>query len=259
MLRMKMIILNRCGGHLRRYGIKACFIRDIKIVPYCPRCGTPLSSHEVAQGYKDVKEPSIYVKFRVKGEQQTYLMAWTTTPWTLPSNVALTVNGKETYIKAKCSDEVYILAEALAPDVLKEEYEVLDRMTGDQLVGMEYEPLFDFPKVDKKAYYVVADDFVTLTEGTGIVHTAPAFGEDDARVGNKYDLPFVQLVDAEGKFVEEVEPWKGVFVKDADPEIIKNLDQRNLVYAVADYEHSYPFCWRCDTPLLYYARDTWFL
>ena len=244
---------------LKKIWDKGLLYKGHKIVPYCPRCGTPLSSHEVAQGYKDVKEPSIYVKFRVKGEQQTYLMAWTTTPWTLPSNVALTVNGKETYIKAKCSDEVYILAEALAPDVLKEEYEVLDRMTGDQLVGMEYEPLFDFPKVDKKAYYVVADDFVTLTEGTGIVHTAPAFGEDDARVGNKYDLPFVQLVDAEGKFVEEVEPWKGVFVKDADPEIIKNLDQRNLVYAVADYEHSYPFCWRCDTPLLYYARDTWFI
>ena len=227
---------------------KGLLYKGHKIVPYCPRCGTPLSSHEVAQGYKDVTEPSIYVKFKVRGEKQTFLLAWTTTPWTLPSNVALTVNGKETYIKAKCSDEVYILAEALASNVLKEEYEVLDRVAGDQLVGIEYEPLFDFVRVDKKAYYVVADDFVTLTEGTGIVHTAPAFGEDDAKVGRMYDLPFVQLVDGEGKFVEEAKPWKGVFVKDADPEIIRHLEQRNLVYTVADYQHSYPFCWRCDTP-----------
>ena len=238
---------------------KGLLYKGHKIVPYCPRCGTPLSSHEVAQGYKDVTEPSIYVKFKVRGEKQTFLLAWTTTPWTLPSNVALTVNGKETYIKAKCSDEVYILAEALASNVLKEEYEVLDRVAGDQLVGIEYEPLFDFVRVDKKAYYVVADDFVTLTEGTGIVHTAPAFGEDDAKVGRMYDLPFVQLVDGEGKFVEEAKPWKGVFVKDADPEIIRHLEQRNLVYTVADYQHSYPFCWRCDTPLIYYARDTWFV
>ncbi|NLO82442.1 MAG: isoleucine--tRNA ligase [Clostridiales bacterium] len=244
---------------LKKIWDKGLLYKGHKIVPYCPRCGTPLSSHEVAQGYKEVTDPSIYVKFKVRGEQQTFLMAWTTTPWTLPSNVALTVNGKESYVKVRCGDEVYILAEALAPSVLKEEYEVLARMTGDQLVGIEYEPLFNFAKTDKKAYYVVADDFVTLTEGTGIVHTAPAFGEDDARVGRIYDLPFVQLVDSEGKFVEAAEPWKGVFVKDADPEIIKNLEQRNLIYAVADYQHSYPFCWRCDTPLLYYARDTWFI
>lgn len=230
-----------------------------KIVPYCPRCGTSLSSHEVAQGYKDVKEASVYVKFPVKGENQVYLMAWTTTPWTLPSNVALVVNPNETYIKAKCSDEVYILAEALADTVLKEEYEVLDRMVGKDLVGTEYTPLFDFAKVDKKAWYVVADDYVTLTDGTGIVHTAPAFGEDDARVGRIYDLPFVQLVNEQGNFVDAVTPWKGVFVKDADPQIIKDLDNRNLLYKAQDYEHSYPFCWRCDTPLLYYARDTWFI
>jgi len=230
-----------------------------KIVPYCPRCGTALSSHEVAQGYKDVKETSIYVKFRVKGEEQVYLMAWTTTPWTLPSNVALTVNPDETYVKAKCSDEVYILAEALAETVLKEEFEVLERVQGKDLIGMEYEPLFDFVVPDKKAYYVVGGDFVTLTDGTGIVHTAPAFGEDDARVGRAYDLPFVQLVNEQGRFVDAVKPWKGVFVKDADREIINHLDQRNLLYKAMDYEHSYPFCWRCDTPLLYYARDTWFI
>lgn len=244
---------------LKKIWEKGLLYKGHKVVPYCPRCGTSLSSHEVAQGYKEVKDPSIYVKFKVKGQDNTFLMAWTTTPWTLPSNVALTVNGNETYVKVKCGDEIYILAEALAPSVLKEEYEVLERMKGIDLVGMEYEPLFDFVKVDKKAYYVVADDFVTLTEGTGIVHTAPAFGEDDAKVGKQYDLPFVQLVDSEGKFVDAVKPWKGMFVKDADPEIIKHLEQRNLVYAVMEYEHSYPFCWRCDTPLLYYARDTWFI
>ncbi|WP_058485580.1 isoleucine--tRNA ligase [Defluviitalea phaphyphila] len=244
---------------LKKIWEKGLLYKGHKIVPYCPRCGTSLSSHEVAQGYKDVKEASVYVKFPVKGEKQVYLMAWTTTPWTLPSNVALVVNPKETYVKAKCSDEVYILAEALADTVLNEEYEIIDKIVGEKLVGLEYEPIFDFAKVDKKAYYVVADDYVTLTDGTGIVHTAPAFGEDDARVGRIYDLPFVQLVNEQGKFVDEVTPWKGVFVKDADPEIIKNLDERNLLYKAADYEHSYPFCWRCDTPLLYYARDTWFI
>ncbi|MDK2799111.1 MAG: isoleucyl-tRNA synthetase [Clostridiales bacterium] len=244
---------------LKQIWDKGLLYKGHKIVPYCPRCGTSLSSHEVAQGYKDVKEASIYVKFQVKGEKQVYLMAWTTTPWTLPSNVALTVNPSETYIKAKCADEVYILAEALASSVLNEEFEVLERMQGKDLVGMEYEPLFDFVKPDKKAYYVVADNFVTLTDGTGIVHTAPAFGEDDAKVGSEYDLPFVQLVNEQGEFVESVTPWKGVFVKDADPMIIENLDGRNLLYKAVDYEHSYPFCWRCDTPLLYYARDTWFI
>lgn len=230
-----------------------------KIVPYCPRCGTALSSHEVAQGYKDVKDTTVYVKFPVKGEKQVYLMAWTTTPWTLPSNVALTVNPQETYIKAKCADEYYILAEALAKNVLPENYEVVETYRGIDLHGMEYEPLFDFAKPTQKAYYVVYDNFVTLTDGTGIVHTAPAFGEDDAKVGRAFDLPFVQLVNEQGLFVDAVTPWKGVFVKDADAEIIKNLDGRNLVYRTELYEHSYPFCWRCDTPLLYYARDTWFI
>lgn len=244
---------------LRQIWDKGLLYKGHKIVPYCPRCGTSLSSHEVAQGYKDVKEASIFVKFAVKGEQNVYLMAWTTTPWTLPSNVALTVNPKETYVKVKCADEVYILAEALVSSVIEEEYEILERFQGSQLRGMEYQPLFDFAKVEKKAYYVVTDDFVTLTDGTGIVHTAPAFGEDDAKVGRANDLPFVQLVNEQGTFVDAVHPWKGVFVKDADPEIIKNLDQRNLLYKTLNYEHSYPFCWRCDTPLLYYARNTWFI
>lgn len=244
---------------LKRIWENGLLYKGHKIVPYCPRCGTALSSHEVAQGYKDVKEPSIYVKFAIKGKKQEYLMAWTTTPWTLPSNVALAVSPNDTYLKVKCGDETYILAEALAETVLKEEYTVAGRMTGKELVGTEYEPLFDFAKPDEKAFYIVAGDFVTLTDGTGIVHIAPAFGEDDARVGREYGLPFVQLVDEQGRFVEAVKPWKGVFVKDADPQIIQNLEERNLMYRMMDYEHSYPFCWRCDTPLLYYARDTWFI
>ncbi len=244
---------------LKQIWDKGLLYKGHKIVPYCSRCGTSLSSHEVAQGYKDVKEPSIFVKFAVKGEPGVFLMAWTTTPWTLPSNVALTVNPVETYIRAKCGGEVYILAEALAASVLKEEFEVLQRMQGKELFGMEYIPLFDFANTDKKAYYVVYDNFVTLTDGTGIVHTAPAFGEDDAKVGKANDLPFVQLVNEQGEFVEAVAPWKGMFVKEADPLIIKDLQARGLVYKILDYEHSYPFCWRCDTPLLYYARDTWFI
>jgi len=246
---------------LKQIWDKGLIYKGHKIVPYCPRCGTSLSSHEVAQGYKDVKEPSIYVKFHVKGQPGVFFLAWTTTPWTLPSNTGLTVNPAETYVKAKCGEETYILAEALAESVLEEKYEILDKEKGNELVGMEYEPLFDFAldTLEKKAYFVVADDFVTLTDGTGIVHTAPAFGEDDARVGRKYDLPFVQLVNEQGRFVDSVTPWKDVFVKDADPEIIKNLDGRNLLYKSIDYEHSYPFCWRCDTPLLYYARSTWYI
>ena len=244
---------------LKQIWEKGLIYKGHKIVPYCPRCGTSLSSHEVAQGYKDVKEPSIYVKFKVKGEENLYLMAWTTTPWTLPSNVALTVNPGEKYVKVKCGDEVYIMAQALVDSVIEEEHEIIETFDGKSLLGMEYEPLYNFASVTKKAWYVVGDDFVTLTDGTGIVHTAPAFGEDDAKVGRANDLPFVQLVNEQGRFVESVTPWKGMFVKDADPEIIKELDGRNLVYKVMDYEHSYPFCWRCDTHLLYYARDTWFI
>lgn len=244
---------------LRQIWEKGLLYKGHKIVPYCPRCGTSLSSHEVAQGYKDINEPSIYVKFKVKGKTEVFLMAWTTTPWTLPSNVALTVNPAETYVYAKCGEEIYILAEALAPQVLKSEYSIAGSCKGSELSGMEYEPLFDFVKPEKKSYYVVCDDYVTLADGTGIVHTAPAFGEDDARVGKIYDLPFVQMVNEQGEFKEEAKPWDGMFVKAANPLIIKDLESRNLLYKVVDYEHSYPFCWRCDTPLLYYAADTWFI
>jgi len=244
---------------LKQIWDKGLIYKGHKVVPYCPRCGTSLSSHEVAQGYKNVKETSVYVKFKVKGENGVYLLAWTTTPWTLPSNVALIVNPDETYARVKCGDEEYILAEALIETVLGENYEILDRKTGKELIGMEYEPLFDFAKVDKKAFYVVADNYVVLTEGTGIVHCAPAFGEDDARVGKNCDLPFVQLVNEQGKFTEDVTLWKGIFVKDADPDIIKELSRKGLMFKAVDYEHSYPFCWRCDTPLLYYARSTWYI
>ncbi|MEI6603265.1 MAG: isoleucine--tRNA ligase [Clostridia bacterium] len=233
--------------------------KGYKIVPYCPRCGTSLSSHEVAQGYQDVKEVSIIVRFKAKAWEDTYFMAWTTTPWTLPSNVALTVNPTEIYVRAKVGGEFLIVAEALAEKVLPAGYEVVEQFVGNDLVQYEYEPLYSFVDPEKKAWYICADPFVTLSDGTGIVHTAPAFGEDDAAVGKKFDLPFVQLVNEQGRFVEAVTPWAGVFVKDADPLIIEELTARGLVFEKLDYEHSYPFCWRCDTPLIYYARDTWFI
>lgn len=238
---------------------KDLLYKGYKIIPYCPRCGTSLSSHEVAQGYKDVKEQSVIAKFKIKGQENGYILAWTTTPWTLPSNVALTVNPDENYVKVSYKGEEYILAEALAKSILKDDYTVLETKKGQEYVGLEYVPLFDFAKPDKKAYYIVSDHYVQLDEGTGIVHCAPAFGEDDSRVGKKYDLPFVQLVDERGRFVESVTPWAGVFVKDADPQIIKYLDEQGLLFEALDYEHSYPFCWRCDTSLIYYAQDTWFI
>ncbi len=239
---------------------KGLLYKGHKIVPYCPRCGTSLSSHEVAQGYKDVKETSCIARFKVKNEENTYILAWTTTPWTLPSNVALCVNPKETYIKLKASDgHKYILAEALASSVIDGEYEILTKYIGTDLYGTEYEPLYNFVKPDKRAWYVIADDYVTLTDGTGVVHIAPAFGEDDNRVGKDNDLPFLQLVDEQGNFSEETGKWAGTFVKDADKLVLKDLEERGLLFAAIPYEHSYPFCWRCDTPLLYYAIDTWFI
>ncbi|WP_105617339.1 isoleucine--tRNA ligase [Vallitalea okinawensis] len=233
--------------------------KGYKIVPYCSRCGTPLSSHEVAQGYKDLNEESVYVRFKVVGEDKTYFLAWTTTPWTLPSNVALAVNPNETYVKVESEGNYYILAEALAENVLKAEFTVVETYKGKDLEYKEYEPLFDFVKPNKKAYFVACADYVTLTDGTGIVHTAPAFGEDDANTGRKYDLPFVQLVNEQGTFTEEVPYWKDTFVKETDPEIIKYLDEKGKLYKALEYEHSYPHCWRCDTPLLYYARESWFI
>lgn len=239
---------------------KGLLYKGHKIVPYCPRCGTSLSSHEVAQGYKDVKETSCIARFKVKNEENTYILAWTTTPWTLPSNVALCVNPKETYIKIKAEDGMkYILAEALAPSVIKGEFEVITKYVGEELYGTEYEPLYNFAKPDKKAWFVVADNYVTLTDGTGVVHIAPAFGEDDSRVGKDNDLPFAQLVDEQGNFSKETGEWAGTFVKDADKLVLKDLEERGLLFAALPYEHSYPFCWRCDTPLLYYAIDTWFI
>ena len=244
---------------LKQIWEKGLLYKGHKIVPYCPRCGTPLSSHEVAQGYKDVKERSATAKFAVKGEENTYFLAWTTTPWTLPSNVALCVNANEDYVKIKCGDEYFILAEALVGANFEDkEYEVVERCKGADLEYKEYEPLFRFVSPKEKCWYVTCDDYVTLTDGTGIVHIAPAFGEDDSKVGRKYGLPFVQLVDGKGEMTAETD-WAGTFCKDADKEILKALDERGLLFAAKKFEHSYPFCWRCDTPLIYYARDTWFI
>ena len=237
---------------------KGLLYKGHKIVPYCPRCGTALSSHEVAQGYKDVKETSAIARFRVKGREDTSILAWTTTPWTLPSNVALCVNAHEDYVVAAYQGEKLILARALVESVLGEEAEILETMKGADLVGTEYEPLWRFVETKKRAWYVVADDYVTLTDGTGVVHIAPAFGEDDARVGRNNDLPFVQLVDSEGKMTAET-PWKGVFCKEADKAILADLKQSGKLFRALPFEHSYPFCWRCDTPLLYYARSSWFI
>ncbi len=243
---------------LKQIWDKGLLYKGFKIVPYCPRCGTPLSSHEVAQGYKDVKEKSAVVKFKLKGKDE-YFLAWTTTPWTLPSNVALCVNPDETYVKVEKDGEVYILAEALCDANLGEgTYKILEKYKGKDLEYIEYEPLFDFVKTDKKAWFITCDSYVTLTDGTGIVHTAPAFGEDDSRVGRNYDLPFVQLVDSKGEMTAETK-WQGVFVKKADPLVLRDLEENKKLFSVLDFEHSYPHCWRCSTPLIYYARESWYI
>ena len=226
-------------------------------MPYCPRCGTSLSSHEVAQGYKDVKEMSAYVKFKVKGEDK-FILVWTTTPWTLPSNVALAVNKKYDYVEAIQEGETLILSRDLLSK-LEGEYEVVREFKGEALIGLEYEQMFDFYTPAEKAFYIVHGDFVTLSDGTGIVHIAPAYGEDDNLLGKKYDLPLINLVDVEGKFLDSVTPWKGVFVKDADAKILEYLKENNVLYKAEKFEHSYPHCWRCDTPLLYYPRESWFV
>jgi len=231
-----------------------------RVVPYCPRCGTPLSTHEVSQGYKDVTEPSIYVRFPVAGKENEYLLAWTTTPWTLPSNVGLCVNPKEEYARVSKDGHVYIMATALLEDVLEEGYKILETFPGKRLEGLKYESQFGFAKPDNKNYCtVVCDGYVTLSAGTGIVHIAPAFGEDDSRISKAYDLPLLQYVDTQGCFTKEAHLWEGLFVKDADPQIIKELKIRGLLLKKKNITHSYPFCWRCDTPLLYYARDAWFI
>ena len=227
---------------LKQIDNKGLIYHGHKVVPYCPRCGTALSSHEVAQGYKDVKEKSCYVRFAVKGEENTYLLAWTTTPWTLPSNVALCMHPEIDYVRIKAQDGmVYILAEALVGGLF-EEYEVLDTKKGSEYVGMRYEPLFDYVKeqVGDSAYYVVNAEYVTTTDGTGIVHIAPAFGEDDSQVGRKYSLPFVQMIDERGKFKPEAKEYAGMFVKEADRPILMDLAKRGLLFKDMMYEHSYP-------------------
>ncbi len=249
---------------------KGLLYKGFKIVPYCPRCGTPLSSHEVAQGYKAVKERSAVVRFKVKGED-AYFLAWTTTPWTLPSNVALCVNPADEYVKVKAADGyTYYMASALLDTVLgklatedKPAYEILEKYVGTDLENKEYEPLFacaaeKAAKQNKKGFFITCDNYVTMSDGTGIVHIAPAFGEDDANVGRKYDLPFVQFVDGKGRMTEET-PFAGLFVKDADPKVLVDLDSRGLLFDAPKFEHDYPFCWRCDTPLIYYARESWFI
>ena len=242
---------------LKQIWDKGLLYKGFKVVPYCPRCGTPLSSHEVAQGYKDVKERSAIVRFKKK-DDDVYFLAWTTTPWTLPSNVALCVNPDEDYVKVKQGDYTYILASALVETVLKEDYTVLETYKGKELEGIEYEPLWGGLNVKGKAWFVVCDSYVTLTDGTGIVHIAPAFGEDDSRIGRNYDLPFVQLVDAQGNLTKETK-WEGVFVKDADKLVLKDLEENGKLFDAPVFEHSYPHCWRCNTPLIYYARESWYI
>lgn len=236
---------------------KGLIYKGHKIVPYCPRCGTALSSHEVAQGYVDVKEKSIVAKFRLEKEPDTCFLAWTTTPWTLPSNAALCVNPTVNYVKIRAGNEKYILAEQLVSKHFTD-FEILERNPGSYYERTKYLPLFDFVK-EKNAFYVTCADFVTLTDGTGIVHIAPAFGEDDSGVGRAYNLPFIQLVNERGLFVELAAPYAGMFAKDADKHIIKDLKKAGLLFSEIMFEHSYPHCWRCHTPLLYYARDTWFI
>ena len=242
---------------------KGLLYKGHKIVPYCPRCGTALSSHEVAQGYKEVKETSATVRFRVPDEENTYFLAWTTTPWTLPSNVSLCVNPDVTYAYVRVDGkETLIMAKDLIEAVLEgHDTEIIKEVVGRELEYKHYEPLFECTRKaagGKDAFYVMVDDYVTTTDGTGIVHNAPAFGEDDYRVCKKYDLPFVQMVDSKGEMCGGT-PWDGVFVKKADPMVLKDLDERGLLFAAPRFEHSYPFCWRCDTPLIYYARSSWFI
>lgn len=244
---------------LRQMWDKGLLYEGHKVMPYCPRCGTALSSHEVAQGYKDVSDLTCIAKFKVAGEENKYILAWTTTPWTLPSNLALCINKAYTYIEAKVGEEVYILAKDLADKVLGEEYEIVKEFKGEELLGVKYEQLMPFAKVEGKAFEVIHGDYVTLTDGTGIVHIAPAYGEDDSLVAKKNGITFVNLVDKEGKFVDEVTPWAGKFVKKCDESICNWLEENNKLFKKERHMHSYPHCWRCDTPLLYYPKESWFV
>ncbi|WP_282804408.1 isoleucine--tRNA ligase [Clostridium tetani] len=244
---------------LKQLWNKELLYKGHKVIPYCPRCGTALSSHEVAQGYKDVKEATAFVKFKVKGEENKYILAWTTTPWTLPSNVALAINKNFHYVEVKNNDETLILAKELVDNVIDGEYEIIKEFKGEDILGLEYEQLLPFYTPEEEAFKVIHGDFVTLSDGTGIVHTAPAYGEDDNIVCKKHGLPMINLVDREGKFVDYVEPWKGMPVKKADPKIIEYMDEKGILYKSEKFTHSYPHCWRCDTALLYYPTDSWFV
>lgn len=247
---------------LKTFFERGLIYQGFKILPYCPRCETPLSSHEVSQGYKEIKDPSVYVKIEIEGDSspdKTYFLVWTTTPWTLISNVALAVHPEVNYVKIEHEGEKLILAEARLEALFDSDVEILERFKGDELEGMSYRPLFDFVPVDKKAFYVVPGDFVTTEDGTGIVHIAPAFGDDDYQVGLKYDLPLLRPVDKSGKFEAVIKDYKNTFVKQADPKIISDLKERGVLFREEMIEHSYPHCWRCDSPLLYYARESWYI
>ncbi|MBT6063134.1 MAG: isoleucine--tRNA ligase, partial [Anaerolineae bacterium] len=253
---------------LKTFWEKDLLYQGYKVVPYCPRCGTPLSDHEVNQGYQDVEEESVFVRLPLVDEEGTSLLVWTTTPWTLPGNVAVAAGGDVDYVKVERdvqlngskTKERLILARDLVEKVFgEEEVKVVDTFKGKKLQGVKYNPLFTFMPPDKPAHYVVLGDFVTTEDGTGLVHMAPAFGADDMDMAMEFDLPVIQTVAPDGTFFPEIRPWSGVFVKDADPMIIEDLEQRGLMFKVQDYEHSYPFCWRCKTPLLYYARETWYI
>ena len=244
---------------LKQMWDKGLLYEGHKVMPYCPRCGTALSSHEVAQGYKDVKDLTCVAKFKVEGEDNKYILAWTTTPWTLPSNLALCINKAYTYIEAKVGDEILILSKDLADKVLGEDYEIAREFPGTQLLGTKYEQLMPFGKVEGKAFEVIHGDYVTLSDGTGVVHIAPAYGEDDSLVAKANGITFINLVDKAGKFVEEVTPWAGKFVKKCDESICKWLEENNKLFKAEKHLHSYPHCWRCDTPLLYYPKESWFV
>ena len=244
---------------LKNFFNKGLIYQGFKILPYCPRCETPLSSHEVSQGYKEIKDPSVYVKIQLDNENDTFFLVWTTTPWTLISNVALAVHPEVDYVKIEHNGEKLILAEARLETLFNNDFEILERFKGAELEGIYYKQLFDFITTDKKAFYVILGNFVTTEDGTGIVHIAPAFGDDDYRVGLKYDLPIVRPVDKSGKFEEVIKDYKNLFVKKADPQIISDLKTRGVLFKKEIIEHSYPHCWRCDSPLLYYARESWYI
>lgn len=251
--------IETCWWILRRFWDEGLIYLGYKVVPYCPRCGTALSSHELAQGYEEAEDPSIYVKFPVVDEPGTYFLVWTTTPWTLPGNVALAVRPEVEYVLVEQGEERYLLARDLLEEALQGEYQILKTLKASELLGKRYQPLYTFMPTDKKAHYVLAGEFVTTEEGTGIVHQAPAFGAEDMEMAVEHDLPVLVTVDEEGRFKEAITPWRGLFVKDADPYIIEDLDARGLMYRQGRYRHVYPFCWRCSTPLLYYARDAWYI